>query len=476
MPKTISKFVFSFFCPVTLLTIQVGLIGGWTSPNLARLIRPESPIHLNASQASWVGALIEMGGTCGCFLGSISLNRYGSRQSIINTSILVGLGWLGIILANSPEWLYAARLTSGFGLGMILSVFPIYVGEVAVAETRGSLMSMTQMGFPFGVLLASACDSIFSMKVSSIIYLTLCILMLFTFSKLPESPYHLVKIGNTNSARNAINWYRSGKDVEEELASVERFISSSKKGSLLKQMQEFKKPQVRMAMLQVVVLLSFMQLCGLNSISFNMENILKRSKFELCKRAHLVIFISATGIFATALSIFLVDRFGRRILITISSIGVSASLLILIIHHHFIRTNVDVENLQWLPVVSLTLYVCFVYVGIVPVPNTSVGEMLPSSNRYLCVFIVGLTGTAMSFLTTKTFQPLLDFIGDMYTFLIYMIFSLLIVPYAVFFMMENKGKSLQQIQEELLQKYSLKEIRRDSIIQGEVKPVEKHAV
>ena len=433
--------------------VQLGLIAGWASPNLERFRRDNSSIPLNDDQISWVGSLVDFGFFCGCLPGAISLSYFGSCQSLVNTLVPISLGWIAIIFANSAVWLYIGRLLNGFGVGMTFCIFPIFVGEVSIPETRGSMMFMAQIGFPVGMLIASFLDAVFSMTTASTCYLVFCISLMCVFFKLPESPYHLVRIGKSDSAKSAIDWYRSSAEVEKELESVEKFVASNEIG-LSKQLIEFKKPQVRTAMYQVVVLLCFMQLCGLDGILFNMESILKRGKFEIFQRSTVVVFINAIAIIPSVISIFLIDRFGRRFLMVLSSTGVCISLLTMIIHFYLIEMDVDVTHFQWLPVISLALYISFIYVGIAPVPNTLMGEMLPSGNKYLCACFLTLIGALVAFYSAKSFQWLIDNVGDTYTYLIYMIFAVSIIPYVLLFMMETKGKGLQEIQEELLRRYS----------------------
>lgn len=85
------------------------------------------------------------------------------------------------------------------------------------------------MGGPVGNLFASVTGSNMSLRTSSVTYFLPCIILVILLSLLPDSPHHLVKIGNLEGARQSIQWYRGGgsKDVSSELEEVTKFIKDT---------------------------------------------------------------------------------------------------------------------------------------------------------------------------------------------------------------------------------------------------------
>ena len=435
-----------------MLIIQIGIMGGWSSPTLEKLLRGDASFTISPVEASWVASLVNLGRLLGAVIAAVSANLLGSKRTITMTLFPLAGGWLLIILANDVNWLYVSRLCSGVGLGMGYCVFPLYIGEVSMPEIRGALVSLASCGAPFGQVLASVCGMYLSIDEAASIYLAMTIALIIMFFCLPESPHHLMKIGQHEAARKSINWYRSSREVENEVAAVEKFVATNASQTFADKFKEFGTPPIRKATFQIMALYTFMQSCGLNSILFYMETILRRGHFTLISAGELVIYVNICGVFASAISISIIDRFGRRFLLLISSIGVTMFMIGLMTHFFLIDMNIDVTSFQWLPMISMFGFIIFFFFGLMPVPSAVLSETFPASIKHIAACIASLTGAVFAFTSSKTYQPMIDIMGEKYVFLFYATCSVIVIPYILFVMPETKGKSLQQIQDELMAK------------------------
>ncbi|XP_058791189.1 facilitated trehalose transporter Tret1-like [Phymastichus coffea] len=435
---------------VTLLMIQQGIIGGMVSPLLAKLTAEDSPIFLDADEASWVASLINIGRLAGALIGSIATVYFGTKRSIFVTSIPIAIGWLCIAFANKVAILYVGRISSGIGVGMVFSTFPLYLGEVAMPQIRGAVVSFAILGTPIGQMLGSVASSYLTLMASSAIYLGLCIVLAIIFLFLPESPHYFLKVGDRVSAEKSISWYRCGNGVQEELDTVEKLVSSESSIKFIDRLSELKKPEIRKAISQVIILFVFMQITGVNSVMFYMESILKKAKCTIVSPADVVIYINLCAAIATTVSIFLIDKYGRKFLLLLSSSGITISMIMMASHFFLIGNNVNVTNSQWLPITSMLLYMIFFFIGLMPVPSTILSETIPSNVKSIAACISSFTAGITSFLSTKSYQPLVILMGDSYIFLIYAVLAVFVIPYTLFVMLETKGKTLQQIQDEFV--------------------------
>ncbi|XP_058791205.1 facilitated trehalose transporter Tret1-like [Phymastichus coffea] len=435
---------------VTLLLIELSFMTGWTSPALARLTDPNSPILLSTNEASWVASLLNLGRFFGSVVGAVTTEYLGSKKSLLVSLLPIALSWLVMLFANIVELLYFARILGGLGFGMAFATFPLYLGEISMPEIRGALVSMGFCGGQLGMVIASLCGSNMSISSSATMYLIWCLLLMLFYMWLPESPYYLVMTNNCEAAKKSINWYRSGNHVDEELKAVEKFVACSRIKSFSDKLNDLKKPYVRRALFHVIILFFFTQLCGLNSIAFYMETILIRGKSTMLRPATVVVYSMIASVFATMVSLILIDRFGRRILFVASSIGFVCSMFLL--STHFMLLKYDVINIQCLPVISLILFSATIYIGFTTVPSTILSELFPANIKCTASCIASLIGSGTAFLSTKTYQPLVDWIGEAYTFVMYASLVLIMIPYALFIMPETKGKSLLQIQDQLTMK------------------------
>lgn len=431
--------------------LQVGIVAGCVSPLLSKLTAPDSPIPMNKDEASWMASLANMGRFCGAVIGSILAAYYGTKRSLFIISIPVALGWLAIGLASSIEILYLGRVLTGFGVGMSFSCFPLYLGEIAVPKIRGAMVSLATCGGPLGLLLGSATSNYFSVNASAFVYFGFSLAMMGFFIYLPESPHHLIKVDNRQAAKDSIFWYRSGKGVQDEIEAVEKFVASESKITLLERLRHMRNPSIRKATYHVIILFTFMQICGLNSILFYLEIILRKAQCNIINPGEMVIYINLFSIGAALISMLLNDKFGRRFLMLLSSIGIVISMIMMMSHFLIIDyMDFDVSNLQWLPITAMILFTSFFSVGFNSVPSTVTSEIIPSNVKCIVGCLGSLTAGLVAFASSKTYQPMVDSMGDAYVFLTYGLISSAAIPYVLFFMPETKGKTLQEIQDELM--------------------------
>ena len=195
-----------------------------------------------------------------------------------------------------------------------------------------------------------------------------------------------------------------------------------------------------------------MQLSGLNNVLFYMEPILKSAGFNLIEPSSMVSYALACSITAGILCVRLYDKFGRRLLLIISSFGVSLALAALATH--FVLKNNEIEWIgsQWLPVVSIVVFIVSFVAGLNSIPSLVASEVYPANVKPIAMCMASLTAAAAAFVAARAYQPLVDAYGEAYVFYAHSAITLMAVPFAVIFLPETKGKTLQQIQDLLIKK------------------------
>ncbi|KAG5344324.1 TRET1 protein, partial [Acromyrmex charruanus] len=434
---------------VNLLQVQMGLISLWSSPYIAYLTSPESHIPMTMNEASWVVSLLNLGRLIGAISGSVAVNYLGAKTSVFITSLPITLCWLFIIVANRVEWLYVARLLAGISLGKMYSCFSLYLGEIADPSIRGALVALAVSGLSIGNLMMSIMGAYLRMDVSATICLILCVILIIIFIWLPESPHHFVKIKQESKARTSILWYHRDCDVESELQALKLFLEKNRSLPFAEVIKEFKIPYIWKAQILVSLLFMYLQICGLNNVLFYMETILRHTEVTVIKPSMIVIIVTATGIAGSMLSMLLIDKFGRRILTIVSTLAVTISLMCLGIQYQLLDAGYNPATLQALPICSVLLFQIALYVGLVSIPNTVLGEIFPPHIKCVAGCFASIICAISSFISTSTYQPLINLITEKYLFYVYALLLVTAVPYTYFCMPETKGKSLQEIQDEL---------------------------
>ena len=201
-----------------------------------------------------------------------------------------------------------------------------------------------------------------------------------------------------------------------------------------------------------MMLFVFMQLSGLNNVLFYMETILISGGVTVILPSTVVSYALASSILTASVCIGLYDKCGRRLLLMVSSVGVFVSLSSL--GTHFVLKSAKIEWIgsQWLPVVSIFVFITFFVVGLGSIAAIVSSEVYSANIKPVAACMANLTAAASAFAVSKAYQPLVDTLGEAYVFYGHALITIMAVPYALVFMPETKGKSLQQIQEDLIKR------------------------
>ncbi|KAK1131700.1 hypothetical protein K0M31_015861 [Melipona bicolor] len=431
--------------------MSIGLMIGWTSPYLAQLTEEDAELHITDDEASWVVSLLPFGRLFGATAGSIIMEYYGSKRSLLISGIPIMISWICIIFADSAFWLYMSRICAGITFGMFFSCFALYIGEIAASNIRGALVSTIVNGMPLGSLIGNVMGSYVSMMCFGLVSLILTVCFMIIFPLLPQSPYHYVRENNAIEAKKTIQWYCRKSNVNVELEAIENFVRSSEQSSLRDKIAQITERKNRRAFSVIIVLFIFMQLSGISTVTFYMEIIIRSAKVTFLKPATIVIISSGIGIVVGWISVYLIDRYGRRILMAVSCGFVIVSMILLGLHFMLLEQNFDPKSLEWLSIVAMIMFM-LMSIGIVPVPTTMLSELFPDDLKSLAGFTASITSAIFSFMSSRTYQPLVDLMTEKYVFWMYAFIMVLCLVYSIVEMPETKGKTLQEIQDMLREK------------------------
>ncbi|KAF7411239.1 hypothetical protein HZH66_000135 [Vespula vulgaris] len=430
---------------VTILAVSLGLVAGWTSPYLAKFTHKETEIHITEDEASWIASFLPMGRLFGAICGSLSLEYFGSKVSLVITGLPLMIGWICMIFATTAVGFYVFRILTGASMGMFFTCFPIFIGEISTARIRGALIGLVINGLPIGTVIGNIMGPQISYKWFGVISLLLTSIFLLTFPCLPKSPYYLIRHNSMENAAKSIYFYHRKSNVTEEIKEIKIFIEETRVSTLRQRFKLMAEPNNRNAFLIVVSLFFFMQIGGLNSIVFYMEIIIRKAKVTFISPSSVVIIVTSIGIIYGWLGIYAIDRYGRKLLLIISCSSISIGMMTIGTHFLLLTHGYNSEMLQPLPVISMIMFmmICF---GLTSVPSTLLSELFPVTLKSIAGFISSFTSALFAFISTKTFQPLVDLLTLPYVFFIYGSITILCIFYTIFYVPETKGKTLKEIQ------------------------------
>ena len=150
---------------------------------------------------------------------------------------------------------------------------------------------------------------------------------------------------------------------------------------------------------------------------------------------------------ATFVSVMVVDKLGRRLLLLVSATVMAAATIAMGVYFYLKDHGGNVSNLGWLPVCSLCVFIVMFSIGFGPVPWLMMGELFSSDIKGVAGSIAGTTNWVLAFIVTKTFVDLRIALGSGETFWLFSGITLVGVLFVFVFVPETKGKSLNEIQD-----------------------------
>ncbi|XP_015127541.1 facilitated trehalose transporter Tret1-2 homolog [Diachasma alloeum] len=437
---------------IFLMAFLCGVETGWTSPSLAILLDPlKSPIPMTKSEGSWIASLLNIGRAAGSLIGAIDVELVGSKTSALHIGVVQLVSLVCLAEADTVIWLYASRFIGGVATGMFFISFPLYIGEISNPKIRGALVGTIANGMSIGYVVGNVTGAYMSIPAFAISMLAVTVLFLISFYWLPKSSHHLVLKDQMEEAAAAIKWYQRDANVPNELASLQKFIKDKQSMTFKNLLKEFMLPHNRIALFKVIMVYVFMQLSGLYTVGFYMEIILKKGGVTVIEPVMAVIVISAIGLVGGCVAMFAIDKFGRKLVLATSAIGLAVSLVGIAIHYQFLKWGCNPLYLQWLIIFSVIILECFINLGIVPIPSTILSEIFAPNIKSYSSCIANIISGLIAFMTTQTYQLFIDSI-DYYVYYIYALMMILLAIFTMTQLPETKGKTLQEIQNMLMKK------------------------
>ncbi|XP_076750808.1 facilitated trehalose transporter Tret1 [Xylocopa sonorina] len=437
-----------------LCVVATGAMLGWTSPKLGALTTTtvDNPLGrlMTAEENSWTGSLVAVGAMVGSFIAGYAAERWGRKMTLLSSVVPFTIGWALIATTTVVAQLYVARLIFGVALSFAFTAVPMYCGEIAETSIRGAVGSFLQLFISFGLLYAYAIGPYVSYLVFWILCGILPIIFFVSFMMMPESPYFLLKVGKREEAIKALATLRSKspaavqKEADEMQAAVdEAFRDEVKLSDLFKVKSNCK------ALIFTCVMAAFQQLSGINIVLFYMDSIFKSAKSSLASAVATII-VGVVQVIASGVTPIVVDRLGRKMLLIFSGIGEVLSLGALGLYLYLQdELHSDVSSFQFLPILSLIVFISTYCVGWGPLPWTVMGEMFASNVKSKASGITVCICWLFAFIMTKFASNLQAMLGNYMLYWICGVFCFISVLFTVLVLPETKGKSLNEIQDEL---------------------------
>ncbi len=269
------------------------------------------------------------GTVIGALMGGIPCKAIGRKKTLFWIGVLYTVSALGSGLATNPYLFSMFRFIGGLGVGASSVAAPIYISEIAPAENRGRLVALYQFNIVFGILVAFLSNYLIGQYMGEgswrwMLGIEALPAIIYTFMVLgvPNSPRWLLsKSGNESKVRQLLAELNPTlKNVEEELTNIKNSLIQKSGDTFFS--SKYSKPITLAFMLAF-----FNQLSGINFVLYYAPRIFESAGIAADNVLGASIPIGIVNLLFTILGMSLIDKFGRKQLMIIGSIGYIVTLL-----------------------------------------------------------------------------------------------------------------------------------------------------
>ncbi|KAI7885029.1 general substrate transporter [Lichtheimia hyalospora FSU 10163] len=430
--------------------------------------------------------MFAVGGLVGAFLSGPMAERFGRRDAMIimNTAFIVGAA---LISTSTTSAQFAiGRVIVGVASGFMTVVVSMYITEIAPPPQRGALVGLLQLLTTLGIFVIEAIglglQSAVGWRVSGAITVVPALVQASILPFCARSPRWLISKRRVDEARSQLLQLRRGdieieftdmmststtvaedeiQDVPAGLTSnsdkdstlvsatgnnnddIERKKSmANNKSSMdhqhLSFLQAMRIPVLAVLIFKMSVLHSGTQLAGINAIMYYSTSIFEKAFDD--RAAYVTLGVAALNIVITVFGIFLVDFWGRKFLLVLSS-----SIMCLAAALMTVGMALDIAALQ---AVCIFIFVAGFGCGLGIVPFLYTPECVPTISISAACSAALVCNWFFNFIIGLIFPTLQSACGD-YVFLIFVGITFLLALFIFFFLPETKRKSIEDIGRDL---------------------------
>ncbi|KAJ7973608.1 putative Sugar transporter [Quillaja saponaria] len=253
------------------------------------------------------------------FLASAITRIFGRKISMCIGGLVFLAGSVLNGAATNVEMLIVGRLLLGAGIGFANQSVPVYLSEMAPAKIRGALNMGFQMAITIGIFSANLINygtakikGGWGWRLSLALAAVPAIMMTVGSVFLPDTPNSILERGNTEKAKKMLQKIRGTPNVDEEFQDL---IDASEAAKLVQnQWSNILQPRYRPQLIFCILIPFFQQLTGINVITFYAPVLFKTLGFGDDASLISAVISGAVNVVATLVSIFTVDKVGRRFL------------------------------------------------------------------------------------------------------------------------------------------------------------------
>ncbi|MDU8885656.1 sugar porter family MFS transporter [Yeosuana sp. MJ-SS3] len=432
----------------------------------------------------------------------------GRKKVLIIVAALFTISAIWSALATDYTVFIIARIIGGIGIGGAILIAPIYIAEIAPPKLRGSLVSFNQLNIVIGISVAYF-SNYFLVNIQDESWRWMlgveaipAIIYFLALWTVPRSPRWLIlKKNKVDLARKTLTKIGGDKYAEITTSEIQRGIDKKEKKAKLSDILKSKYSTIMIIALGIAF---FQQITGINAVFYYAPTIFEQAGGSTDSSFLQAIVVGLTNLVFTLVAIWLIDRLGRKPLLLIGSSFMTVALIMATFAFNsatydfnsntinqvsnteiktilmdfdgksfqsqtelFEAVKPKLKNEQFLNfkrneitnfiqinatlvLIAILLYVASFAISLGPVMWTLISEVFPNKIKGIAISVVGFFNSLVSFSVTQVFPWELSTLGPTITFGIYAALSFCAIIFVYKFVIETKGKTLEELEKLLI--------------------------
>ncbi|KAF6135105.1 hypothetical protein GIB67_040416 [Kingdonia uniflora] len=250
------------------------------------------------------------------FFASTACTKFGRKPTMQIASIFFLAGTVLDAAAPNIALLIIGRILLGVGIGFANQAVPLFLSEIAHAKIRGALNILFQLFVTIGILIANVINYFaakihpwgwrLSLGLAGIPAIILCVGSL----AITETPTSLIEREKYQEGKDTLKKIRGTDNVDAEYESIVR--ASEMARAVKNPLRKLMKPASRPPLVIAILLQVFQQFTGINAIMFYAPVLFQTVGFKNDASLLSSVIMGLVNVFSTFVSIYLVDKAGRR--------------------------------------------------------------------------------------------------------------------------------------------------------------------
>lgn len=436
----------TYVLTVALVAAFGGLLFGYDTGVMAGALLFLSPdFGLTAYQEGLVTSSLLLGAALGAVGSGAVAAVLGRRRTLILGGVIFVVASLGCATATGVAGMTLARLVLGLAVGMVSIVVPMYISEMVPARWRGRMVSLNTLMIVVGQLSAYVVNSALAgtgnwrlmLGLAAVPGAMLALGMIF----LPDTPAWYAARGRIDAARRTAE--RAGMTLAE--LGVEEGYGAPRGREQRQQWRRLREERWLTAAVGVAVAVGVIQqITGVNAVVYFAPTMMNSVGIPVESSVHSSLVIGAVSVVSCYAGLRIVDRVGRKRLLSLGLLGNVCALVGLAVAYSFAH---DHAAAAWASLAMMAVFMISQQAAVSLTTWLLISELVPLPVRGVGMGLAGLALWLANWAVAQFFLPLVEAVSGQGAFLLFAVGGLVALWFVRRYVPETAGSTLDEVGE-----------------------------